>query len=86
MGAHRYNGYLASKDDHNSLGTCTTSVECKTIIIVMLTVMSIMDPQMISGNLGRLGLVGFVPMTRLILCSGFCGVTDVPLSRYWSLA
>jgi hypothetical protein len=31
---------------------CTTSVVCKTIITVMLTVMSGMDPHMISGNLG----------------------------------
>jgi hypothetical protein len=31
---------------------CTTSAECKTIIIVMLTVMSGIDPHMISGNLG----------------------------------
>jgi hypothetical protein len=30
---------------------CTTSAECKTIIIAMLTVMSGMDPHMISGNL-----------------------------------
>jgi hypothetical protein len=36
-GAHLYNGYLASKDDHNSRGMCTTSIECKTVITVMLT-------------------------------------------------
>jgi hypothetical protein len=40
------------KDNHDSWGTCTTSTECKTVIIVMLTVMSGMDPHMISGNLG----------------------------------
>jgi hypothetical protein len=34
------------------MGTCTTSVECKTIIIAVLMVMSGMDPHMISGNLG----------------------------------
>jgi hypothetical protein len=49
-GAHLYNGYLASKDDHNSWGTCTTSAECKTIITVVLTVTSDMDPHMIRGN------------------------------------
>jgi hypothetical protein len=49
-GAHLYNAYLASKDDHDSLGTCTTSVECKTIITAVLTVMSGMDPHMISGK------------------------------------
>jgi hypothetical protein len=38
-----------SKDNHNSWGKCTTSVECKTVITVMLTVMNDMDPHMISG-------------------------------------
>jgi hypothetical protein len=54
-GPHLYNGYLASKDDHDSWGSCTTSAECKTVIIAMLTVMSSMDPDMISGKLGMVG-------------------------------
>jgi hypothetical protein len=83
-GAHLYNGYLASKDDHDSWGTCTTSAECKTIITVVLMVMSSMDPHMISGNLGRFGWVGLVPLARSILYSGLCGVIDFPLSRYQS--
>jgi hypothetical protein len=37
---------------------CTTSAERKTVITVVLTVMSGMDPHMISGNTG-LGLVWF---------------------------
>jgi hypothetical protein len=37
-----------SKDNHDSWGTCTISIECKTLIRVMLTVMSAMDPHMIS--------------------------------------
>jgi hypothetical protein len=41
-----------SKDNHDSWVTCTTSVECKIIITAVLTVMSGMDPHMISGNLG----------------------------------
>jgi hypothetical protein len=41
-----------SKDNDNSWVTCTTSVECKTIIAVVLMVMSGMDPHMISGNPG----------------------------------
>jgi hypothetical protein len=57
MAAHRYNGYLASRDDHDSWGMCTTSVECKTVITVVLLVMSSMDPHVISGNLGWVGLV-----------------------------
>jgi hypothetical protein len=49
-GGHLYNGYLASKDDHNSWGMCTISAECKIVIIAVLTVMSGMDPHMISGT------------------------------------
>jgi hypothetical protein len=85
-GAHLYNGFPASKDDHDSWGTCTTSTECKTVITAMLMVLSGIYPHMISGNLGRFGLIGLVPLARLILCSGLCGVIDVPLSRYWSFA
>jgi hypothetical protein len=85
-GAHLYNGYLAIKDDHDLWGTCTTSTECKTVIIAVLMVMSGIDPHMISGNLGRFGLVGLVPLARLILCGGLCGLIDVPLLRYWSFA
>jgi hypothetical protein len=40
----------ASKDNHDSWGTCTTSVEWKTVITVVLTVMSGMDPHKISGT------------------------------------
>jgi hypothetical protein len=50
-----YNGYPAIKDDRDSWGICTTSAECKTVITVVLTVMSSMDPHMITGT--RLGLV-----------------------------
>jgi hypothetical protein len=45
-------GIRLYKDNHNSWGMCITSAECKTIITVVLTVMSGMDPHMISGNLG----------------------------------
>jgi hypothetical protein len=38
------------EDNHDSWVMCTTSAECKTVITVMLTVMSGMDPHMISGN------------------------------------
>jgi hypothetical protein len=47
-GAHLYNEYLAIQDVHDSWGMCTASVECKTILTVVLTVMSGMDPHMIS--------------------------------------
>jgi hypothetical protein len=62
-GTHLYNGYRAIKDDHDSWGRCTTSVECKIVITAMLTVMSGMDPHMISGTrvgLVELGLVSLV--------------------------
>jgi hypothetical protein len=45
-----------SEDNHDSWVACTTSAECKTVIIDVLTVMSGMDPYMISGNTG-FGLV-----------------------------
>jgi hypothetical protein len=41
-----------SKDNHDSWVMCTTSAECKTVITVVLTVMSGMDPHMISETLG----------------------------------
>jgi hypothetical protein len=54
-GTHLYNGYPSVKDYRDSWGICTTSAECKTVITAMLTVMSGMDPHMISGT--RVGLV-----------------------------
>jgi hypothetical protein len=65
-GTHLYNGFLAIKDDCDSWGMCTTSTKCKTVITVVLTVMSSMDPHMISGTrvglveLGLVSLVGWV--------------------------
>jgi hypothetical protein len=62
-GTHLYNGYLTIKDDRASWGMCTTSAECKTVITAVLTVMSGMDPHMISGTrvgLVELGLVSIV--------------------------
>jgi hypothetical protein len=49
-----------SKDNHDSWVTCTTSAECKTVITVVLTVMSGMDPHMIRWNLDGFGLVWLV--------------------------
>jgi hypothetical protein len=49
-GAHLYNRYLASMDDHDSWGLCTTSIESQTIIIAVLTVLSSMDPHMTRGT------------------------------------
>jgi hypothetical protein len=41
-----------SNDNHDPWGICTTSAESKTIIQVVLMVMSDMDPHMINGNMG----------------------------------
>jgi hypothetical protein len=54
-GTRLYNGSLATEDDRDSWGTCTTSAECRTVITAVLTVMSGMDPHMIGGT--RVGLV-----------------------------
>jgi hypothetical protein len=62
-GTRLYNGYPAIKDDHDSWRMCTTTTKCKTVITVVLTVMSGMDPHMISGTrvgLVELGLVSLV--------------------------
>jgi hypothetical protein len=46
-GARLYNEYPTTQDGHDSWGMCTTSTKCKTILTVVLTVMSAMDPHMI---------------------------------------
>jgi hypothetical protein len=53
-----------SEDNHDSWVTCTTSAECKTVITSVLTVMSGMDPHIISGNPG-IGWVVEVDFIRL---------------------
>jgi hypothetical protein len=83
-GSHLNNGYSANMDNHDSSGMCTSSAESETIMTAMLTVMSAMDPHMISGTwvgLAWLGLFWSVLLVRLILHSGLYGVIDVPLSR-----
>jgi hypothetical protein len=44
-----------SEDNHDSWETCTTSAECKIVVTAVLTVMSGMDPHMISGT--QVGLI-----------------------------
>jgi hypothetical protein len=60
-----------SEDNHDSWVTCTTSAECKTVITAMLTVMSGMDPHMISGNIGSNGHILGWDMSKWILLG--CG-------------
>jgi hypothetical protein len=58
-GTHLYNRYPAIKDDHDSWGMCPFSAECKTVITGVLTVMSGMDPHMITGT--QVGFGGVQP-------------------------
>jgi hypothetical protein len=53
------------------MGTCTTSIECKTVMIAMLMVMSGKDPHMISGNLGW------------IFVKSWLGCVEVGFIRLW---
>jgi hypothetical protein len=74
-----------SEDNHDSWGTCTTSAECKTVITAVLTVMSGMDPHMISGTWDWFGLVWFglaessmvSPLVKSTLRNGLCSVIEV---------
>jgi hypothetical protein len=65
-----------SGDNHDSWVTCTTSAKCKTVITAVLTVMSGMDPHMISEN-PRFGWVGLVGLSKWILLG--CGSVMVRL-------
>jgi hypothetical protein len=62
-----------SEDNHNSWVTYTTSAECKTVITAVLTVMSVMDPHMISGN----------PGIGLAWLDWFGWFVEVDLIRLW---
>jgi hypothetical protein len=66
-----------SKDNHDSWGTCTSSAECKTVITVVLTVMSDMDPQIITGNFGRVLLSLSWVVSKWVLLG--CGSVTVGL-------
>jgi hypothetical protein len=60
---HQINGCLATKDNHDSWGMCTTTAECRTVMTAMLTVMSSMDPHTIRVTwidmVGRLGFTQY---------------------------
>jgi hypothetical protein len=66
-----------SEDNHDSWVMCTTSAECKTVIIAVLTVMSSMDPHMISGN-PRFGLVWFGWFVEVDLIRLWVGHGETP--------
>jgi hypothetical protein len=72
-GVHLYYEYPATKDNRDSWGTCTTSVECKIVIAVVLMFMSSMDPHKISGNLGW------------VLVKSWLGGVELGLLECWSV-
>jgi hypothetical protein len=63
--------------NHDSWVTCTTSAKCKTVITAVLTVMSGMDPHMISGNPG-FGLVWFGWFVEVDLIRLWVGHGETP--------
>jgi hypothetical protein len=67
-----------SEDNHDSWVTCTTSAECKTVITVVLTVMSGMDPHMISWNLSLVGLIWFGRFVEVDLIRLWVGHGETP--------
>jgi hypothetical protein len=64
------------KSAHRSMSIWLWTLMCKTVITVMLTVMSGMDPHMISGNPG-FGCFGLVGLSKWILLG--CGSVMVRL-------
>jgi hypothetical protein len=62
------------EDNSDSWVTCTASAECKTVITAVLTVMSGMDPHMISWNLRWVWLGWLVDVDLIRLWVGH-GVT-----------
>jgi hypothetical protein len=62
-----------SEDNHDSWVMCTTSAEFKTIITAVLTLMSGMEPHMISGN----------PGFGLVWLAWFGKFVEVDLIRLW---
>jgi hypothetical protein len=64
------NGCLATKDNDDSWGMCTTFVECRTVMTAVLTVMSGMDPHMI--------IVIWVGMVGMLRVGQSCAWVELP--------
>jgi hypothetical protein len=67
-----------SKDNRDSWGTCTTSVECRSVIIVVLTVMSGMDPHIISGTCDEFWLSLWLGCVKVGLFRLLVGHSETP--------
>jgi hypothetical protein len=64
---------------------CTTDAECKTVITAVLTVMSGMDPHMISETWVWFGLAEssmFNLLVKSTLCNRLCGVIEVRFGSF----
>jgi hypothetical protein len=75
--------------NHDPWVTCTTSTDCKTIITAVLTVMSGMDPHMISGNprFGWVGLSKWIILGYGSVTVRLCDAIEVrTLRRYCDLS
>jgi hypothetical protein len=58
-GIPQINGCLATKNNHDSWGMCTTSAAIRTVMTAVLTVMSGMDPLTIRVTwIGMVGMLG----------------------------
>jgi hypothetical protein len=68
----------ACQYNHESWGTCITSVKCKTVITTVLRVISGMDPHMISGNLGWVFLLSHSWVVSKWILLG-CGLVTIRL-------
>jgi hypothetical protein len=55
---------VAAKDNHESWGMCSTSAECRTVMIVVLMVMNDIDPHTIRVTWN--GMVGMVDQSVLL--------------------
>jgi hypothetical protein len=69
------NGCLATKDNRGPWGMCTTSTECRTVMTVVLMVMSGMDPCTI-----RVTWVGMVGMLGV---GQSCALVELPQWTLW---
>jgi hypothetical protein len=67
-----------SKNNHDSWVTCTTSLECKTIITAMLMLMSGMDPHMISETLGWVMVMLWLGYVKVDFIRSWVGHGETP--------
>jgi hypothetical protein len=67
---HQINWCLATKGNHDPWRMCTTSIECGTIITVVLTIMSSMDHH--TNRVTRDGMLGMLGVDQ------YCAQFELP--------